>query len=653
MRMMARGPRARTARHVLAALLFLITSPPRFVAGELQPAPVASYTIDVRYDSETHTLTGHETIDWRNTAARVATELRFHLYQNAFANNRSSFFKESGDDWRDWVEDHPEPWGYTEVESIRIDEIERVGEAEFVQPDDGNVDDRTVLNLPLKKPVPSGGTLRVEIAFTTKLPHVLARSGHSGPFALIAQWFPKLGVFSDQGWNCHQYHRTSEFYADFGTYDVTIRVPGDSVIGATGEMKEDTPQPDGTRRVRFLAQGVHDFAMAIDPRFEVVERTVEDVRVRLLIQPGHRDQAERYLGSLARAMRYFREGIGRYPYETLTLVDPGAGALGAGGMEYPTLITLGTAWWMPQGLRFPEVVTIHEFGHQYWYGVVANNEFEDAWIDEGINSYVEGRIMDSAYGPASYVDLFGLQVDSLASARAEYLRSSSRDPMVRAAWQFLDRRSYVAVSYAKTALVLNTLARRFGEDKVATALRRYFETWGFRHPKGSDFIKILGQTLGEEIAPIVEQGIYGTGVVDYAIASVSSTELEGETGYTFDRTRAFAAPKADVEQAPHYHNEVVVERLGEVRLPVQIAVQFDDGTTASASWDGESRWRRLEYTGTQQVDWAVVDPDLSIPLDVNRLNNSRMREAGTRGLVRLTSRWGFWFQSLLHLLTAM
>jgi len=653
MRMTAQGPRVLWGRHALAAILFLTVPAPCTLADEVKPEAVASYTIDAQYDSEKHTLSGRETIDWHNTAARAATELRFHLYLNAFANNRSSFFKESGDDWRDWAEDHPEPWGYTEIESIRIGGDERAGEAEFVQPDDGNVDDRTVIALPLKKPVVAGGKLRIDIAFTTKLPRVFARSGHSGPFALIAQWFPKLGVFGDQGWNCHQYHHTTEFYADFGTYDVTLSVAGDSVVGATGEMQEDTPQPDGTRRVRFLADHVHDFALAIDPRFEVLERTVEDVRVRLLIQPGHRDQAERYLGSLARAMRYYREGIGKYPYETLTLVDPGAGALAAGGMEYPMLITLGTAWWMPQGLRFPEVVTIHEFGHQYWYGVVASNEFEEAWIDEGINSYFEGRIMDMAYGPASYVDLFGLQVDSVASARAEYLRSSAKDPMVRAAWQFLDRRSYVAVSYAKTALVLNTLARRFGEEKLATALKQYFEAWRFRHPRASDFIKILSRTLGEEVVPIIEQGINGTGVVDYAVTSVSSTELAGETGYTFDQTRALAVPEPEVEQPPHYHNEVVVERLGEVQFPVHVAVRFDDGTTASATWDGESRWKRLEYTGTQQVDWAVVDPDLSIPLDVNRLNNSRMREAGTRGIVRLSSRWGFWFQSLLHLLTAM
>lgn len=619
------------------------------------PEPVASYTIDVRYDADNHTLSGRETIAWRNTSSRAADDLRFHLYQNAFANSRSTFLKGSGDDWREWADEHPEPWGFIEITSIRIAADECVGEARFVQPDDGNVEDRTVVAVPLRQPVAAGGELTIEVEFSTRLPRVLARSGHAGPFAMVAQWFPKLGVFGDQGWNCHQYHRTTEFYADFGTYDVTVEVPAAAVVGATGELQEDTPGADGRRRLRFMATGVHDFALAIDPRFEVVERDIGGVAVRLLVQPAHASQAERYLGALEAAMRYLGERIGPYPYPTLTLVDPGPGALGAGGMEYPNLITLGTTWWMPSRLRLPEVVTVHEFGHQYWYGMVANNEFEEAWLDEGVNSYLEGRIMDAVYGPASYVDLFGLQVDSLTDLRAAYLRSTSKDPIVRAAWQFLDRRSYVAISYAKAALALETLARRFGEEKMTTALSQYFEAWKFRHPRGGDFIRALSRVMGDEIRPFVEQVIKGTGVVDYAVTRVVSTKVLPLAGRPFAETRAGAVRDGDAEdESPtRYQSEIVVERLGEIKLPVDIEVRFDDGTAATERWDGENRWKRLEYTGTQRVEWATVDADVQLPLDVNRLNNSRMRQAGTRGVVRMTSRWGFWFQSLLQSLTGL
>jgi len=371
------------------------------------------------------------------------------------------------------------------------------------------------------------------------------------------------------------------------------------------------------------------------------------------VQPRHARQAERYLTAARAAIERYGQWIGPYPYKTLTMVDPGPGALGTGGMEYPTLITLGTAWWMPRGLRVPEVVTVHEFGHQYWYGMVANNEFEEAWLDEGINSFVEALIMDDAYGPASYVDLFGLQADSLADARAAYLRSTSRDPLARAAWQFVDRESYASISYAKTTLVLDTLARQYGKEVILKALAEYFDKWRFRHPNGREFLGILNRAVGKDLTAYFDQVVYGTGVVDYAVTSVESTEFRGLTGRAFEGTRAGELRKPEDEEPLRHQNEIIVERLGEVALPVKIDVKFDDGTAATEQWDGIDRWKRFEYVGTQRIEWAIVDPDGALPLDVNRLNNSRMREAGTRGIVRLTSRWAFWFQSLLHVLTGL
>ena len=128
---------------------------------------------------------------------------------------------------------------------------------------------------------------------------------------------------------------------------------------------------------------------------------------------------------------------------------------------------------------------MHEFGHQYWYGMVASNEFEEAWLDEGINSYVEGRIMDEAYGAGSYVDLFGLHVDSVPLRRLRYLAAAQHDPMVRRRGSFLDRASYSAISYSKTALVLDTLDRYLGDDTLRRAVAAYFMRWRFRHPRGA------------------------------------------------------------------------------------------------------------------------------------------------------------------------
>jgi hypothetical protein len=617
----------------------------------LEPAAphIANYHITATYDATAHTVTGHEVLTWRNTTSEAAPDLYFHLYLNAFANNRSSFVREVGETWADWLALHPHGWGYIVVKSLRIGDTDVSDRIRFVHPDDDNIADRTVFRLPLDKPVPPSGVVDVEIDFVAQLPKLMARSGYAGPFALVAQWFPKIGVYEDGHWNCHQYHLNTEFFADFGTYDVTLTVPRESVVGATGVLQE-SHEDAATKILRFTADSVHDFAWTVDPRFQVVERTEEGTRLRLLVQPSHRAQAERYLQAVQAALERYRRWIGPYPYAQLTIVDPGPGAAAAAGMEYPTLITVGTAWWMPRGLRVPEFLAVHEFGHQYWYGMVANNEFEEAWLDEGVNSYVEGRIMDNFYGAASYVDLFGIHADGTAIHRLEYLLAPRHDPISRYAWQFLDRSSYEAISYGKTALVLDTLQAYVGEDALRQALAGYFRRWRFRHPRGADFVASMSDGTGQDLSWYFSQVISGSGVLDYAITRVKAERLQGNAGYPFTGGEAGAEVMLEKPLEKQYHNEVVVERLGSVVVPVDVRITFDDGSTTSEHWDGRARWKRFEYTGAQRVEWAVVD---SPPLDVNWLNNSRMRAAGTRGIVRVAGRWGLWFQNLMWFLTGL
>ncbi len=631
-----------------AAALLASASVPASADSRTAPR-IADYRITASYDAVTHTITGHEVLTWRNTSTEAAPDLYFHLYLNAFANNRSSFVRETGEQWADWLERHPHGWGYVQIKSLRAGGTELTDAMRFVHPDDDNIDDRSVCRVQLDRPLAPGGSLDIEIDFVAKLPKLVARSGYAGPFVMGAQWFPKIGVYEDGHWNCHQYHLTTEFFADFGSYDVSLTVPRDAVIGATGVLRE-THTDGTTQTVRFVAENVHDFAWTIDPRFQVVEKTADGVTLRLLVQPNHRAQAARFLDAAAAALHFYEQRFGPYPYPQLTLVDPGAGGLAAGGMEYPTLITLGTTWWMPRRLRLPEFVTVHEFGHQYWYGMLASNEFEEAWLDEGINSYVEGRIMDQLYGAGSYLNLFGIRADSTAIRRLQYLRAPQHDPLARPAWKFLDRSSYGAISYSKTALMLDTLATYVGDEALQHALAEYVDRWRFRHPRAGDLLASLNDSLGQDLGWYFDQTVRGTGVVDYAVTEVNAEEVHGNGGF------ALAGGEIGEEVVPQspperrYHNEVVVERLGSVELPVDVHITFDDGSVSSDHWDGHDRWKRFEYTGTQRVEWAVVDAP---PLDVNWLNNSRMRDAGTRGIVRIAGRWGFWFQNVMYFLTGL
>ena len=616
-------------------------------AEETLSRPVASYEIRARLDPGSRTVEGHALLRWRNATKRAASDLCLHLYLNAFANNRTTFLRSSPEAVARWAKRYPGEWGGIDIDAIDVRDEDVTDEIEFIRPDDENADDRTLARLPLRRPVPPGQTVEVGFDFRARLPRLFARSGHAAPYFLVAQWFPKVGVFEDGKWNCHQYHDTTEFYADFGTYDVSLTVPAEYVVGHTGVRRAERDNGDGTKTIEAHADDVHDFAWAADPRFRVVEESVDGVSVRLLLQPPHLGQGARYLDALRAALRFYARWFGPYPYAALTLVDPGPGAFASAGMEYPMLITAGTTWWMPRGVRLPEMLAIHEFGHQYWYGLVASDEVTSPWLDEGLNSYVEGVIMDETYGErSSYVDFLGLRFDATALLRLRYLLAPARDPIVTPAHLFVDHRSYASVAYAKTALVLRTLERMAGREKVLTALGEYHRAWRFRHPRSADLIAALRPLAGEERAEFLRRAIEETDVLDYAVSSLEVRRVAPLAGRGIDADGE-VPPRADA-----YRAEVVVDRRGELRSPVDVVVAFDDGSETRESWDGEARWRRFEITSNVEAAYAVVDPARKLALDVDRIGDSSMREPGTRGVVRLAGRWGLWMQGLLHLLTA-
>lgn len=636
-------------RHRMGALalfcvLSLLTASALAVDG--QPAEIASYRISAALDPERREVTGQQLLRWRNDTERAATELRFHLYLNAFANNRTTLMSAVPDEARRWARRHPDGWGGIEVTAVRIGGEDVTKQLEFIQPDDLNPHDRTVARLPLKTPVTPGRSIEVEMSFVSRLPRLFMRSGHAAPFFFVAQWFPKIGVFEKGRWNCHQYHATTEFYADFGTYEVSLTVPADFVVGHTGVAVSEH-RNGTTRTIEVRAEAVHDFAWTADPRFRLIEEEVAGSRVRLLMQPNHLGQTDRYLDTLRATMARYEAWFGPYPYAELTLVDPPVNGLAAGGMEYPMLFTAGTLRWMPRALRIPEMLTVHEFGHQYWHGIVANDEVEAAWLDEGINSYVEGRIMDELFGPrGSYLDLFGLQLDAVARHRLSYSRVRHQDPITRPAHRMLDRRSYRSITYGKTVLVLLTLDRYLGGERLRDALAAYHRKWRFRHPTGADWRAAVEESTGEDLEWFFTQTLDGTGVLDYAVTRLRVEPIPPLEGWRVRTDRELGTEK-------HFRSEVIVERLGSVQMPVNILVVFEDGSQSHESWNGRDRWRRLEITSKQRADFVVVDPDHQLPLDANRINNSRMRSPGTRGIIRVVAGWTLWLQNLLQLLTGI
>lgn len=584
---------------------------------------VVSYTIDAHLDVAARTLDATEVLVYRNLTGQPLDTFPFHLYLNAFQPQSTWMREAHRDAQRDWPTDRdwdPKYRGAIDIRSLQADGMgDLTAQVHFIAPDDGNTGDRTVAEVKLPRPVAPGQSVTFRIAFHDKFPETVARNGYKRDFIMGGQWFPKVGVFWHGSWNCHQYHASTEFFSDFGAYDVKLTLARNYVVGASGYLVSSAENADGTKTLTFHGEDIHDFAWAASPRFVAFDGTFQSslgpVRMHALVLRSHAAQGQRYLDILKQTLQRFDQWYGPYPYTQITLIDPEPGSA-AGGMEYPTLFTGETSWGMPAGIRLPELVTEHEFGHQYWYGMVATNEFEEAWLDEGINSYTEGKVLDSIFGhDRSVLALGSAHMGERGFMRAEYRLADDTDPLERKAWLYINGSAYGGVTYAKTSLFLDTLEALVGEDTVRKGLHTYFMRYRFHHPDAQDFLNTMQEVAGRDLHPFFNQAVYGTQVLDYEVQSVSSEPLEW---WKQEKRRP-----ANDKPGTQYRSYVVIHRKGDFILPVQVETKFKDGSVARETWDGQDRWVRYTYDRPSRVVSAEIDPQHLIALDAHELNNSR------------------------------
>lgn len=628
---------------------------------------ISNYDIWVQLDEVSKKLYGYEILKWKNTSPDLITELHFHLYLNAFKNVNSTFMKESSGKHRGFRTDLDKKinWGWIDIDSIGNEfQGDLTNNIEFIQPDDDNKFDQTVAKVTLNKPLNPGEEIKLKIKFTSKLPKIFARTGFSNDFYLIAQWFPKIGVYEYAGirnakkgsWNCHQFHLNSEFYSDYGVYNVKITLPSKFIVGAVGSLIEQKKNKNGTVTYYYRAEDVVDFAFTASPRYKVYEDKWKHVNIKLLIQPEHEGQALRYFVSVKHAMEFFEKNLGDYPYPTLTIVDPPLYAQGAGGMEYPTFITAGSFWGMPQGINFTEMVTIHEFGHNYFMGILATNEFEEAFLDEGFNQYFETRIMDKYYGRKnSFFNFFGLSIGDFEMTRSGYTNLSN--PKLAQinikSWDY-KHGGYGVFTYNKTAVVMKTLENLLGENVMNEIMKTYYSRWKYKHPTLNDFILIAnevnekynGKKFGGNLNWFFDQTFNSTNVCDYAVGSIHNNEVIEKLGVYGDKNdKIFLKSKS--KRVKKYETKATIHRLGEIILPVEVEVTFSNGKNIIEYWDGKERAVEFKYIGKNKIKSVKIDPAQKIVIDINLINNAKSIEKDSRTINKYTSKLIFWFENLM------
>ena len=600
---------------------------------------VVHYDINAKYDAAKHTIDATEVLTYHNLTGQSLDHFPFHLYQNAFQPNATWVREAKRAGSRDTSYDH---WETKQYGSEDITRFEVVGQGDltkslqYIAPDDGNKEDKTVVDVHLPQPVAPGAFVRFKITFHEQLPETQARSGWKRDFVLGGQWFPKVGVWWHGAWNCHQYHATTEFFADFGVYDVKLTVPQYEVVGASGVEVSSVNNSDGSKTLTYHGDDIHDFAWTASPRYKVQESTYQSqmgpIKLRFLMQPAHWSQVQRHERITRQTLDRFEKWYGPYPYKTLTVVDPEPDSA-AGGMEYPTFITGDSSWFMPEGLHFIELVVEHEFGHQYWYGMVATNEFEDAWMDEGINSYTEVKVLDSILGKkTSMIDLAGMTLGEREGQRLQYTGVADRDALAQNAYDFSSFGSYGGNTYGKTATLLLTLEGIIGEDTMAKAMHTYFMKYRFTHPGKEDFLKTIEEVSGKDLRWYFNQAVYGSQVLDYEVLRVDSSPANW---YKEDKD------KKDAKNDTLYNSFVTLHRKNDFVMPVEVEIKFDNGESVREHWDGQSRWTRFHYQKKAKIVSAEIDPNHTVQLDRNKLNNSFVVEPNPRPTWKLSNYWLF------------
>ena len=592
-------------------------------AGYFQQKVV--YDMEARLDGQTHVIHVNQGLLYINQSPDTLSEIYFHLYMNRY---RKGAFLEDGGLRENTI-------GGIDLDTVWVNR-ERVT---------GFTIDHTLMRLPLRTRLLPGDTLAMRFRFRAALPPSDARYGYMGDHHDVGNWFVTPVVYDSKGWHLHQ-HIDNEFYQEWGDFDVRLTVPRGYVVGATGDlinadsaMRDTTAaardwfnhHPDDTTRFttwHYIAENVHDFAWTADPDYRYYTEEVRGITVHYLVMDHNYDDWVREIRAGTGAMEWLIDNIGPYPYKQITVADT---YMHAGGMEYPNIVFINTFISPRYAPSFFRAVVIHEIAHNWFYGLLASNQTEDEWMDEGFTQFAEIEIMEYLYGVKNNYPtggmhgglgrLFSADQDDRQASMLNYLRSVIRgteaDP-VRTMPDHFRRGVYVA-SYDKTAVVLAMLENVLGREVFWRAMRDYYRRWHHKHPQTGDMIRSFERSSGRSLKWFFDQWINSTRSYDVALSGFSSRRV-----------------------AKGFVNEITLENKQDVYMPLDVLCVLENGDSllfrvpidsfsprrADVKYLPYWFFKQKEYHATfltpEKVVFVQLDPGRRLG-DINRLNNDSGR----------------------------
>ena len=620
-------------KYILPVLILLIASPATYGQAHYWQQHVA-YEMAVAMDVTTHRFTGTQTLNYQNNSPDTLDRVFYHLYLNAFRPGSMM-------DIRSRTIADPDPRVGDRILRLKEDEIgfQRIISLTQDGADVKHTAQETVLEVTLAQPILPGQSTTFSMEFEGQVPAQIRRSGRDNAEGIrysMAQWYPKLAEYDEDGWHADPYIGR-EFYGVWGSYDVKITIPADYVVAATGTLQNPEaighgyeasgqtvkPPKDGTLTYHFRADNVHDFVWAADPDYRHTTAQVPNgPMLHFFYQADTLAQNwEQLPDATVRAFQYMSANFGQYPYDSYSVIQGGDG-----GMEYP-MATLITGH---RSFRSLVGVTVHELIHSWYQGVLGTNESLYPWMDEGFTTYASNRTMFyllSNRGDAPYPrrvptvpTVLGQSINEQASAYGGYfnlVESGLEEPMTTHSDHYHTNQAYGSAAYSKGAVFLSQLSYVVGQATFDRGMRRYFNTWKFKHPDAQDFIRVMEKESGIVLDWYLEYFVNGTHTIDYGIRSV---ENEGPQTYvTLDKIGLMPIPLDVVVTYQDNRQELFYIPLG--MMWGEKENETDLPRTVLADWP----WTFPTYRMTiphpaSNIKSIVIDPSLRMA-DVDYANN--------------------------------
>ena len=475
-----------------------------------------NYTIDVSLNDKDHTLDGFEKIEYINNSPDTLHFIWFHLWPNAYKNDKTAFTDQTLENGSTkFYFSNTEDRGYINRLDFKVD-----NSTATIEDHPEHID---IVKIILLSPLAPGQKTIITTPFHVKLPYNFSRGGHDGESYQATQWYPKPAVYDKTGWHPMPYLDQGEFYNEFGSFDVSITLPKNYVVAATGELqnaeeknwlktrssfswepvKEKEKSKYGqvktkvqlfpesskeSKTIRYKQNNVHDFAWFADKRFIVNYDTCKlasgkTIDALTFYTPAHKENWSNTVLNAKDAVRHYSNLVGEYPYNIVQVVQ-GPESFG-GGMEYPTITVISPSY----NKKSLDNTIAHEIGHNWFYGILGSNERKHPWMDEGMNSFYDDKYKEIKYGKQA--DIARLAFETKAATKTDQPIETSSEKFSEA--------NYGLVAYYKAAEWMRYLETELGTETFNKAMQEYYSRWQFKHPQPEDFKRTMEESSGKNL----------------------------------------------------------------------------------------------------------------------------------------------------------